>query len=78
MGRHMAANLVKSGTRVTVSSVSGKKHAELEAKGARATSDHRETLLGARGIAHFAGKQRGRRRHRRGGHGGDGLPGEAV
>jgi 3-hydroxyisobutyrate dehydrogenase-like beta-hydroxyacid dehydrogenase len=38
MGRHMAANLLKSGARVTVTSASGKRHAELEAKGARATT----------------------------------------
>ena len=42
MGRHMAANLLKSGARVTVTSASGKRHAELEAKGARATTDHKE------------------------------------
>lgn len=70
MGRHMAANLLKSGASVTVASVSGKRHAELEAKGARATtrlediaqagivflslpgtSEVREVLLGAGGIA---------------------------
>lgn len=70
MGRHMAANLLKSGASVTVASVSGKCHAELEAKGARATtrlediaqagivflslpgtSEVREVLLGAGGIA---------------------------
>lgn len=38
MGRHMAANLLKSGASVTVTSASGKRHAELEAKGARATT----------------------------------------
>ena len=38
MGRHMAANLLKSGAPVTVTSASGKRHAELEAKGARATT----------------------------------------
>jgi 3-hydroxyisobutyrate dehydrogenase-like beta-hydroxyacid dehydrogenase len=38
MGRHMAANLLKSGAKVTVTSASGKRHAELEAKGARATT----------------------------------------
>jgi len=38
MGRHMAANLLKSGARVTVTSASGKRHAELETKGARATT----------------------------------------
>jgi 3-hydroxyisobutyrate dehydrogenase-like beta-hydroxyacid dehydrogenase len=38
MGRHMAANLLKSGARVTVTSASGRRHAELEAKGARATT----------------------------------------
>jgi len=38
MGRHMAANLLKSGARVTVTSASGKRHAELEEKGARATT----------------------------------------
>jgi 3-hydroxyisobutyrate dehydrogenase-like beta-hydroxyacid dehydrogenase len=38
MGRHMAANLLKSGARVTVTSASGRRHAELEAKGARATA----------------------------------------
>ena len=38
MGRHMAANLLKSGARVTVTSASGKRHAEFEAKGARATA----------------------------------------
>jgi 3-hydroxyisobutyrate dehydrogenase-like beta-hydroxyacid dehydrogenase len=38
MGRHMAANLLKSGARVTVTSASGKRHAELVAKGARATT----------------------------------------
>ena len=42
MGRHMAANLLKSGARVTVTSASGKRHAELEAKGARATTDRGE------------------------------------
>jgi len=42
MGRHMAANLLKSGARVTVTSASGKRHAELEAKGARATTDRKE------------------------------------
>jgi 3-hydroxyisobutyrate dehydrogenase-like beta-hydroxyacid dehydrogenase len=39
MGRPMAINMLKSGARVTVSSASGKRHAELEAKGARATTD---------------------------------------
>ena len=39
MGRHMASNLLKSSARVTVTSASGKRHAELEAKGARATTD---------------------------------------
>jgi 3-hydroxyisobutyrate dehydrogenase-like beta-hydroxyacid dehydrogenase len=38
MGRHMTANLLKSGARVTVTSASGKRHSELEAKGARATT----------------------------------------
>jgi 3-hydroxyisobutyrate dehydrogenase-like beta-hydroxyacid dehydrogenase len=42
MGRHMAVNLVKSGARVTVTSASGKRHAELEARGARATTDRAE------------------------------------
>jgi 3-hydroxyisobutyrate dehydrogenase-like beta-hydroxyacid dehydrogenase len=42
MGRPMAINLLKSGARVIVSSASGKKHAELEAKGARASSDPAE------------------------------------
>src|SRR5688572_20635967 len=42
MGRHMASNLLKSGARVTVTSASGKRHAELEAKGARATTDRGE------------------------------------
>ena len=42
MGRPMAINLLKSGARVTVSSASGKRHAELEAKGARATTDPAE------------------------------------
>jgi len=39
MGRPMAINLLKSGARVTVSSASGKTHAELEGKGARASTD---------------------------------------
>ena len=38
MGRHMAANLLKSGAQVTVTSASGKRHSELEAQGARATT----------------------------------------
>jgi len=42
MGRPMAINMLKSGARVTVSSASGKRHAELEAKGARATTDPAE------------------------------------
>jgi 3-hydroxyisobutyrate dehydrogenase-like beta-hydroxyacid dehydrogenase len=42
MGRHMAANLLRSGARLTVSSASGRRHAELESKGARATRDPRE------------------------------------
>jgi 3-hydroxyisobutyrate dehydrogenase-like beta-hydroxyacid dehydrogenase len=43
MGRPMAINLLKSGARVVVSSASGRRHAELEAKGARATMDPAET-----------------------------------
>lgn len=39
MGRPMAINMLKSGAKLTVSSASGKRHAELEAKGAQATSD---------------------------------------
>jgi 3-hydroxyisobutyrate dehydrogenase-like beta-hydroxyacid dehydrogenase len=39
MGRPMAINMLKSGAKLTVSSASGKRHAELEAKGAHATSD---------------------------------------
>jgi 3-hydroxyisobutyrate dehydrogenase-like beta-hydroxyacid dehydrogenase len=35
----MAINMLKSGAKLTVSSASGKRHAELEAKGAQATSD---------------------------------------
>ena len=42
MGRPMAINLLKSGARVTVSSASGKRHAELKTKGARATTDPAE------------------------------------
>jgi 3-hydroxyisobutyrate dehydrogenase-like beta-hydroxyacid dehydrogenase len=42
MGRPMAINMLKSGARVTVSSASGKKHAELEGKGARASTDPAE------------------------------------
>lgn len=42
MGRPMAINMLKSGARVVVSSASGKKHAELESKGARATTDPAE------------------------------------
>ncbi len=42
MGRPMAVNMLKSSARVTVSSASGKKHAELEGKGARATTDPAE------------------------------------
>jgi len=42
MGRPMAINMLKSGARVVVSSASGKRHAELEAKGARATTDPAE------------------------------------
>jgi 3-hydroxyisobutyrate dehydrogenase-like beta-hydroxyacid dehydrogenase len=42
MGRPMAINLLKSGSPLVVTSASGKRHAELESKGARATSDHRE------------------------------------
>jgi len=38
----MAINMLKSGARVTVSSASGKRHAELEGKGARATTDPAE------------------------------------
>lgn len=47
MGRPMAINLLKSGARVTVTSASGKKHAELEAKGARATTDPAEIAKAA-------------------------------
>ncbi len=39
MGRPMAINMLKSGAKLTVSSASGKRHAELEARGAQATSD---------------------------------------
>jgi len=42
MGYPMAINMLKSGARVTVSSASGKRHAEMEAKGARATTDPAE------------------------------------
>lgn len=42
MGRPMAINMLKSGSPVIVSSASGKKHAELESKGARATTDPAE------------------------------------
>src|SRR5689334_25316909 len=42
MGRPMAINRLKSGARLTVSSASGKKHAELEKAGARATTDPAE------------------------------------
>jgi 3-hydroxyisobutyrate dehydrogenase-like beta-hydroxyacid dehydrogenase len=42
MGRPMAINMLKSGARVIVSSASGKRHAELETKGARATTDPAE------------------------------------
>ena len=37
MGRPMAINMLKSGAQLTVSSASGKRHAELEGKGAKAT-----------------------------------------
>lgn len=39
MGRPMAINMLKSGAQVTVSSASGKRHAELEDKGAKATKN---------------------------------------
>jgi len=39
MGRPMAINMLKSGAKLTVSSASGKRHAELEAKGAKATKN---------------------------------------
>jgi len=39
MGRPMAINMLKSGAKLTVSSVSGKRHAELEGKGAKATKN---------------------------------------
>lgn len=42
MGRPMAINMLKSGAGLVVSSSSGKRHAELEAKGARATQDPAE------------------------------------
>lgn len=42
MGRPMAINMLKSGARLAVSSVSGKRHAELESKGAQATHDPAE------------------------------------
>lgn len=47
MGRPMAINMLKSGARLTVTSASGKKHAELEAKGARATTDPAEIAKAA-------------------------------
>ena len=39
MGRPMAINMLKSGAKLTVSSASGKRHAELEEKGAKATKN---------------------------------------
>ena len=39
MGRPMAINMLKSGAKLTVSSASGKCHAELEEKGAKATKN---------------------------------------
>lgn len=39
MGRPMAVNMLKSGARLTVSSASGRRHAELETKGAKAATD---------------------------------------
>jgi 3-hydroxyisobutyrate dehydrogenase-like beta-hydroxyacid dehydrogenase len=39
MGRPMAINMLKSGAKLTVSSASGKRHAELEGKGAKATKN---------------------------------------
>lgn len=39
MGFPMAVNLLKSGAQLTVSSASGRRHAELEAKGAKAATD---------------------------------------
>ncbi len=39
MGRPMAINLLKSGAALTVSSATGRRHAELEGKGAKATQD---------------------------------------
>jgi len=47
MGRPMAINMLKSGASVTVTSASGKKHAELEARGARATTDPAEVAKAA-------------------------------
>lgn len=42
MGRPMAINMLKSGARLIVSSVSGKRHAELQSRGAEATQDPAE------------------------------------
>lgn len=42
MGRPMAINMLKSGARVTVSSASGKRHAELKEKGAHPATDPAE------------------------------------
>ena len=39
MGRPMAINMLKSSAKLTVSSASGKRHAELEEKGAKATKN---------------------------------------
>src|SRR5689334_10407733 len=47
MGRPMAINMLKSGARLTVTSASGKKHAELDSKGARATTDPAEIAKAA-------------------------------
>ena len=52
MGRPMAINMLKSGARLTVSSASGKRHAELEAQGARASTDPAE--LARAGIVFLA------------------------